>query len=477
MQKLKLFVENFFVYGLGGIISRLIPLILVPVIIRLFPDPAYYGLTDLSATVIQFGSALALMGMSDAMYRMFFEREDEAYKRSVCSTALLFTLFTSLFVFLVMLLFKEPIAAFFFGDRAYAYLVCITAVATLVGATNNIVSAPTRMQNKKKVYLTANILSPVLAYSLAIPLIQRGYYVIALPLSMLAANLTIEVIFYAFNCRWFCIRKFDFKLLREMLAIAIPLMPNLLIYWVFNSSDRVMIANLAGTGASGVYAVGAKLGHVSQLIYTAFAGGWQFFAFSTMREKDQVASNSWIFEYLGILSFIAGAFMCALSGSIFRVLFTPDYREGYLVAPYLFLAPLLQMLFQVIGNQFLIIRKTWPVMVILLSGAALNVVLNLWFIPRIGIEGAAIATLTGYMVSNVIAVVVLRKMRLLDLSLRFCACAGVMLVYFVAWRFIFSQSVEIGIVAAWNMMLVCVWFYRQDLRQLICVLSRAGKHG
>jgi len=28
------------------------------------------------------------------------------------------------------------------------------------------------------------------------------------------------------------------------------------------------------------------------LIYTAFAGGWQYFAFSTMKEDDQVQSNS-----------------------------------------------------------------------------------------------------------------------------------------------------------------------------------------
>ena len=40
----------------------------------------------------------------------------------------------------------------------------------------------------------------------------------------------------------------------------------------------------------------------SQMIYMAFAGGWQYFAFSTMKDKNQVESNSFIFEILGVIS-------------------------------------------------------------------------------------------------------------------------------------------------------------------------------
>ena len=81
MSKFKLFIENFFVYGFGGIISKIIPLIMVPIVTRLMPNTAYYGISDLSNTVAQFGSALAIMGMYDAMYRMFFEKDNAEYKK------------------------------------------------------------------------------------------------------------------------------------------------------------------------------------------------------------------------------------------------------------------------------------------------------------------------------------------------------------------------------------------------------------
>ena len=74
MNKLKLFLENFLIYGIGGIISKIIPLIMVPLVTRLMPNSDYYGISDLSNTVISFGSALAVMGMYDAMYRMFSEK-------------------------------------------------------------------------------------------------------------------------------------------------------------------------------------------------------------------------------------------------------------------------------------------------------------------------------------------------------------------------------------------------------------------
>ena len=83
MNKFKLFIENFLVYGLGGIISKLIPLIMVPIVTRLMPNTEYYGISDLSNTVVQFGSAIAVIGMYDAMYRMFFEKEDEEENKAV----------------------------------------------------------------------------------------------------------------------------------------------------------------------------------------------------------------------------------------------------------------------------------------------------------------------------------------------------------------------------------------------------------
>ena len=471
MNKLKLFIENFLVYGLGGIISKLIPLIMVPIVTKIMPTTDYFGISDLSNTVVQFASAIAIMGMYDAMYRMFFEKDDEEYKRTVCSTALVFTFFTSIIVFLIMLILKDVIAQYFFSDRQYAYVVYLSAMATLVGATNSIISAPTRMQNKRKVFLVTNTVSPLLSYSISIPMLLAGHYVIALPLAAVISGVTMEIAFGIMNRNWFRPRLFDKKLLKQLLAIAIPLLPNFLIYWVFNSCDKVMITNMIGIGAAGIYSVGSKLGHASQLIYTAFAGGWQYFAFSTMKEDNQVKSNSKIFEYLGIISFVATSLICAWSFGIFKLLFKLDYLSGYIVAPYLFLAPLLQMLFQVAANQFLVVKKTWPNLFILSSGAVLNIFINYFLIPVLGIEGASIATLMGYVVSDIVCVIVLCRMKLMVVSKRFIVASLIMAGYMVAWRLLFDDLIVVGTLAAAAVTVVMILLYRDELKKIINMIK------
>lgn len=79
--KAKLFIENFVIYGIGGVINKMIPLFMIPIVTRLMPNTTYFGISDLSNTVVQFGSALAVIGMYDAMYRMFFEEEDSLFKK------------------------------------------------------------------------------------------------------------------------------------------------------------------------------------------------------------------------------------------------------------------------------------------------------------------------------------------------------------------------------------------------------------
>lgn len=463
MKKFRLFIENFLIYGLGGAISKIIPLIMVPFITRLMPDTSYYGINDMSNTLINFGTAIAILGMYDAMYRLFFEKDDEEFKKSVCSTTFLFTIILSVIVFLGMILLRDVIAQYFFGNKKYVYVVYLSAMATLVGATNGIISAPTRMQNKRKIFLITNTVSPIISYLIAVPMLLAGHYVIALPLAGVISGISMEISFYLLNRKWFSIRKFDKKFLKPLLMIAIPLFPNFLIYWVFNSCDKIMITNLLGVGAAGIYSVGAKIGNCSQLIYTAFAGGWQYFAFSMMKEDDQVKSNSAVFEYLGIISFIVTGFVCSWSYLIFKILFTEEYLGGYIVAPYLFLAPLLQMLFQVAANQFVVIKKTWPNMFILSGGALLNVIVNFFFIPVLGIEGAAIATLLGYVVSNIICVIVLCKMKLMTISGRFIVATILMGIYMILWRLLFFNKVLSGTFAALLLLIGYGVLYRNEL--------------
>ncbi len=466
MKKFKLFLDNMIIYGLGGAMSMAIPVIMVPVVTRMIPDTSDYGLNDLANTLITFARAVAVMGMYDAMYRMFFEKDSMEYKKTVCSTALWFTVIHSAVISVMMIIFRVPLSKLFFGDEKYTYLVYIAAVSTLTGAASSILAAPTRMQNKRKVYLAANAMGPLFSYAIAVPLILMGRYDTALPLAAMISGIIMAVSFVRLNKKWFRISLFDWEELKKLLVLAIPIMPGFIFYWIFNSCDRIMITSFIGTQASGVYAAGSKLGMASQLIYLAFSGGWQYFAFSTMKEHDQVETNSLVFEYLGIITFLSSAFMCVVSLPVYELFFTGDYIDGYIAAPYLFMAPLFQMLFQIAGNQFLVIKKTWPTMLILAAGAILNVIMNLALIPLIEIEGAAVATLLSYVFCVLLVMAVCIRTGLMNVRKRFLVAVFLFLIFVLAWRILLLED-KSGVLIFAVYACAVLALYKKDIRFLL----------
>lgn len=466
-SRTKLFVENIVVYGFGGMISKLIPFIMLPIITRLYPSSEYIGLNDLSTTFIQFAAALSVCGMYDAMFRLFFDNDELDEQRKVCSTAMIFVSVTTISLSVLFAIFRLQIADWYFGGEQYVYLVDVTNVGFLVNATNQIVSAPTRIQNKRKVFLVTNTVSPLISYSVAIPLILNGQYILAMPIATIISGITLETSFGIMNAKFFRLSSFDKRQMKNLLKIGAPLMPNFLVYWIYNSADKVMISHILDTSATGVYSVASRIGHISNLIYTAFAGGWLYFAYSTMNDDDQVQLKSNIFEYLGAISFVATTALMAVSKLGFQILFTEEYYAGYIVAPYLFLAPLLLMLYQVIANQFTIMKKTYMNLLALSVGAFLNVILNWFLIPAVGIEGASVATLTGYIVSILLCLIILRKIKLININPRVYANTLIFAAYFTVWRIIANNNIVISIILGSVVEFSYAYLYKDELVPVI----------
>lgn len=420
--------------------SRLIPMLMLPVITRIYPSAEYIGLNDLNQTLISFAQSIAVCGMYDAMFRIFFDYDLIEKQKKICSSALLFVLSTSSVLMAVFFLWRKQIAAWYFGNEVYADLVVVTGGGFFLSALNQILSTPTRIRNKRKIFLTVNTLSPLISYSICIPLILKGWYIYAMPVGTVIAAVLTCTIFGIMNKKYFRFSAFKLECLKELLKIGIPLMPNFLVYWVYNSADKIMITMLLGSSFTGVYAVAGKVGHISNLIYTAFSGGWLYFSYSTMKDEDQVQLKSDIFEYLGAISFASAIFVMGFSRLGFKVIFPESYMEAYRIVPYLFLAPLLLMLYQIIANQFSIVKKTYMNLCTLSIGAVGNIILNFGLIPKIGMEGAAIATIMGYAISVTVCAVILKRMDLIKINSGVYGNLAILVLYYLIWRFLLRQN-------------------------------------
>ena len=303
-------------------------------------------------------------------------------------------------------------------------------------------------------------------------LIRRGYSYRGMVYGMVVTAIVSLLFFAAINRREFDLRLWNKAASSQLLRIAAPFAPVSLAYWAFRSADKLMITHMLGLSQVGIYSFGTKVSYISQLIYSAFAGGWHYFAFSTMRDRDQVELTSKVLEYLGAISFFATFFVCLLDDWIFELFFEGDYVKGVEVFPYLFLSPLILMLFQTASNQFLVVKKSGLSTLCIAAGLAVNLALNYFCIRYFGIRGAALATFMGYAVTLGICLWITAREGLIQLKLRFLALCTLILG-FVLCQFFFSK----GICAIYSVlgMLLCLAFYGKDASALVQSIGKEGK--
>ncbi|MGL5777566.1 oligosaccharide flippase family protein [Cetobacterium sp.] len=425
-SRLNLFLENFLFYGGLSMLTKALPFLTLPIITRMLPNASSYGIADMFSLINSFGTALAILGMYDAVFREFFEdKENIDYQKKVTSTGLIIVSISSLVMIVLTLLLNKYITLILFKDLQYRNLVALSALAIGIGGISSIIGAPTRMRNERRVYLYTGISFPLIGFLVTYGMIKLGYTYKAIVYSNVVMSASSLLTFYFFNRKDFSLKMFDKKVAKELLKIGLPILPGFLIYWIYGSMDRIMINRMLGPTELGIYSVGAKVAAVSQLIYASFAGGWQYFAFSTMKDKDQVELNSKVFEYLGIISFSLFIIAQPFIKPVFNIFFTGDYIRGSEVFSYLFLSPLILMLFQIIANQVIVIKKSYLSTLSLLLGAILNIILNFILIKRYGIKGAGISTLISYIISVFCMGGICYKYKLLKIKKRFliiCSC-------------------------------------------------------
>lgn len=471
-SRLKLFFHNIISYGFVTILSKMIPIIMLPIITKLLTDTADFGTFDMFNTIVDFGTNIAILGLYDAMFREYFEKDSVEYKKVVTSSALDVVCISSLVIAGILFIFRDSFSIIFLGDSNSGSIVCFAAVGVILGAITTIIAAPTRMENKTKVYVVINTSKAILYYLVAIGLVWLGYNYLGMIYANLISGLVILFCFLGLNFRHFQLRCFDRGVAKELLRMGLPMTPVFIIYWIFHSMDKIMITNMLGLGEVGIYSIGARIASVSQLIYSAFAGGWQYFAFSTMEDKDQIELNQKIMEYLGIVSYIAVLCAVVFDEFVFRLFFSGDYEKGYIVFPYLFLAPLILMLFQICGNQCLVYKKTYLSTLTLCSGVLVNLAINYFTIPIFGIKGASLATLLSYVTSLVVMLIVTVKKEWMRVSSKFVSISFLVLAYMIL---IFFVDYNICNLLAISLVVVIAFVYMKEIKGVFMALKRLKK--
>ena len=87
---------------------------------------------------------------------------------------------------------------------------------------------------------------------------------------------------------------------------------NTFMWWIINSSDRVMVTSMIGIAANGVYAISYKLPSLIQTISVIFNKAWSYSAIRENESDDREEYNNIVYFGVVGLTVISGVGLMAI---------------------------------------------------------------------------------------------------------------------------------------------------------------------
>ncbi|MDB4969227.1 MAG: polysaccharide biosynthesis protein [Myxococcales bacterium] len=399
-------------YGVTSLFNMVAGLVTFPLLTRLF-SVADYGTMNLVAATLTISVAVGKVGLQHSILR--YHSEIQAGKSRYTLAQLAATTFlgmggTALAVMLALVIFAQLAPPHWLGDPRLGRLFAIAGLLIVVQV----------LESALVNFLRAEQLTSVLMkYQIAKKYLGLGFILIAVLLisrtltAFYSASVVSETVAVGLLGLWMFRRserarphaaEFSRPLYVEMLGFGIPMMIGYeLSGLILSVGDRYVIDGIMGEEQLGLYAAAYNLCQYVQALVIASIGQAIMPIYMQMWDQKGVAETSAFIgrslrTYLMFgIPIVAG--LAAVGPELLPSLASEKYASAAGILPWVMGGMVADGTNSMLGAGLFIHRKTRTIMTIVLSCAALNIVLNLILVPRIGIQGAAIATLICYSIA------------------------------------------------------------------------------
>ncbi|HET8647681.1 MAG TPA: polysaccharide biosynthesis C-terminal domain-containing protein [Vicinamibacteria bacterium] len=387
------------VYGSADAFAFALNVLLLPVYSS-YLSAAQYGAL---ALLLLFGSLAKIvvrLGLDAGFFRVHYDLEDEGERRRLAGTAALFSaLAAALFLALVALL-RGPLTRALFGGgegAAPAHWVVLVAADVSLGALLFVPLNLLRIQDRPRLFSALSVFRHGLNAALKVWLLARGGGVEGVLWGDLLSTGALVLAVLPL-LRGQAVPALSRPLLREMLGFGLPKVPHGLMVQVQNLADRKVLDLFVTRAEVGLYHVGYTIGGAVKFALSAFEPAWGPFVYSRLRQPDAPRTLARVASWAFAAFVLAALGVSVFAGELLALLTprNPTLRAGAVVVPVVALAYLLHGLFLLTSVGIGVARAARRYPLITAAAAAVNLLANVVLIPRLGILGAAWATVLSY---------------------------------------------------------------------------------
>ena len=387
-SRTKYLLGNTLIFAVSNFGTKLISFLLVPLYTYTL-TVSDYGVADLVTTVVFVLAPILTLDLSDAVMRFCLDKDaDQSKILTVGLVALLFAAVAGLLML--------PVAGAFESTSSYALLMYFYCIAS---AVSSMLQAFLRGLERLRAFAASNILCTALTAGLNILfLVVLGWgvegYLLAYVFAMFATALYSAIAGGVFG--YLRHLSFDKSLFVSMAKYSVVLIPNTFMWWIINSSDRIVVAALLGTAANGILAVAYKLPSIVTVVSNTFTQAWSYSAIKEEESEDRDAFTSTVFDRLMVVGALVTAFLLAFIEPITKIYVSSDYASAWQFSAWLLVGNYFLTLASFLGTSYSVHKDSVGYLLSAVVGAILNIAIMLPLVPIIGLYGSVVATCVSY---------------------------------------------------------------------------------
>ncbi len=412
-NKYKFLISNTGLFFISTFSSKFLVFLLMPIYTAVL-TPDQFNAADLVTQTANLLIPLVSLGIPNSIIR--FGLDKKYSKSGVFTVAAL----TYLFGFMVLLAFYPLIVKVSFISYyvrcLYLYLLC-SCLRTLVQQYTR-ARTYTRLYAIDGILATVNTLIFVYLFLVKFNMGVEGYI-----MATIAADFVSFLFLSVFSGAWksFRLKRAKPQLAGEMLAYCLPLIPTGVFWWITNVSDRYLVTAISGASIAGIYAISYKIPSIVNLFSTVFTEAWQISAVQEGQEKNPEKFFKNVFRaYQGIM-FMAGAGLILLCRPMTDFMVAAEYYESWRFIPVLIMATIFSSFSGFMSSIYMVQKNGKANLFTMMAGAFSNIGMNLLLIPKMGAQGAAIATFFSYLLVFVLRAMGTKKFINISISPLFMA--------------------------------------------------------
>lgn len=396
MSKMKLYkykklIKNFSMAFIGNFVSKILSFIMVPFYTSILTT-SDYGTADLISNIVFLVLPVFTLLMEEAVMR--FALDEATNSKEVFSIALKVS--TAGFVFALVI---SPIILLFKNIRPYYWAIILYYIVSWLF---NILSNYAKGLDKFNITTISGIIHTFAFLALNVyflAFLKIG--IIGYLLAIIVSNF-ISIIYMFFSLKvWknqFFFKRIDKLLAKKMVKYSLPMIPNYIMWWINNASDRIIISAICGTAINGVYSVAYKIPSLLSSVTSIFESAWRVSSVDDFGSEESIKFYNNIYAFYNGTLLIGASFFVLITKLIAKILFAKEFFEAWKITPILILAYVFSALAQYLNSIFSASKQTKKIVNSSFAGAVVNILLNLLLIPHFAGIGAAIATLVGYII-------------------------------------------------------------------------------